>query len=112
MALEAAFTKLGETLEDLGSLETRTFRGKVTAEILSAASANEFKTLLEEARVGGTLTLVLYTRMDGDGDSDHIYLEDGIEQAVIDAHKSAFDMGREIRQGYLELFKDVAERLI
>ena len=112
MALRKAFEKLGETLIDLGSLETRTYKGTVTAEILSASSADDFRAALDKARLDGTLRLVLYTRMDGDGDSDHIYADEDIEQAVIDAHKSAFDMGREIRQGYLELFKDIAEGII
>jgi hypothetical protein len=112
MSLKKAFGKLSESLQDLSSLETRTYRGDITAEILNAGSEADFKKLLDKARTKGTLKLILYTRMDGDGDSDHIYSNDAIDQGVIDAHKSAFDMGREIRQGYLELFKDIASDII
>lgn len=111
MALRGAFEELKNALKDLGSLETVTYRGELDAEI-DKKPLDELADAIAQARTQGKLKLVLYTRLDGDGDSEHIFRSDDISQSIVDAHKSAFDMGREIRQGYLELFKEFAEGII
>ena len=112
MALEDAFNRLKDALNDLGSLETYTYSGDITAEILNADGEAAFREALDKARTEGTLHLRLYTRLDADGDCINIHGSGEIDPSLIEAHKAAFDMGRSIRQGYLELFKDVADRII
>ena len=111
MALEDAFKKLGDALDDLSSLETFTYRGDIEA-IVKTSGEDGFRAALDEARTEGKLHLLLFTRLVADGDSVNIHGTGGVDQSLIDAHKAAFDMGRSIRQGYLELFKDIALDII
>ena len=93
MALEDAFKKLGDALDDLSSLETFTYRGDIEA-IVKTSGEDGFRAALDEARTEGKLHLLLYTRLDADGDSVNIHGTGGVDQSLIDAHKAAFDMGR------------------
>ncbi|MFK7945915.1 MAG: hypothetical protein AB8B85_23815 [Paracoccaceae bacterium] len=112
MALENAFDKLRDGLEDLGSLEIRSFSGDVTAVINSGAGNQSFKTLFDKAIKDGKISLKMYTRLDADGDSDHFIADSGIDDGMAAGHIAAFQMGQEIRRSYIELFRDVAQRIV
>lgn len=112
MALTDAFDKLRDGLEDLGSLEVRSFSGDVTA-LLGTGTANQsFKTLFDKAVKDGKISLKIYTRLDADGDSDHFLAESGVDEGMATSHVAAFQMGQEIRRTYIELFRDVAQRIV
>ena len=112
MALTDAFAKLKEGLQDLGSLEVRSFSGDVTAFLSGAPGGQDFQKLFDKAVKDGSISLKIYTRLDADGDSDHFLSDGGIDQGMADSHIAAFQMGQEIRRSYIELFKDLAERVI
>lgn len=112
MALENAFDKLRDGLEDLGSLEIRSFTGDVTA-VLGSGNANQnFKTMFDKAIKDGKISLKMLTRLDADGDSDHFVADSGIDEGMAASHIAAFQMGQEIRRSYIELFRDVAQRIV
>ena len=112
MALENAFDKLRDGLEDLGSLEIRSFTGDVTA-VLGSGNANQsFKTLFDKAVKDGKISLKMLTRLDADGDSDHFVADSGVDEGMAASHIAAFQMGQEIRRSYIELFRDVAQRIV
>ncbi len=112
MALKDAFAKLKDGLQDLGSLEVRSFSGDVSAFLNQAAGNQDFQKLFDKALKDGVISLKIYTRLDADGDSDHFLSDTGIDQTMADSHVAAFQMGQEIRRGYIELFKDLANRTI
>lgn len=112
MALTDAFDKLRDGLEDLGSLEIRSFSGDVNAVIGSGTANQSFKQLFDKAVKDGKISLKMYTRLDADGDSDHFIADSGIDDGMAAGHIAAFQMGQEIRRSYIELFRDVAQRII
>ena len=112
MALENAFDKLRDGLEDLGSLEIKSFSGDVNAVLGTGASNQSFKTLFEKALKDGKISLKMYTRLDADGDSDHFIADSGVDEGMAAGHVAAFRMGQDIRRTYIELFRDVAQRII
>lgn len=112
MALENAFDKLKDGLEDLGSLEIRSFSGDISA-VLGTGNANQsFKTLFDKAVKDGKISLKMYTRLDADGDSDHFIADSGVDEGMATGHIAAFQMGQDIRRTYIELFRDVAQRIV
>ena len=112
MALSDAFGKLKDGLQDLGSLEVRSFSGDVTAFLTSSPGGLDFQKTFDKAVKDGAISLKIYTRLDADGDSDHFLADGGIDPALADSHVAAFEMGQEIRRSYIELFKDLASRII
>ena len=113
MALKDAFDKLREGLEDLASLEVRTFSGDYKVLINAQGSAGkDFKQLADEGIKKGTLTLQLMTRLDADGDSDHFFASGEVGERMLASHLAAFKLGQEIRQGYLEMFRTLAQDTI
>ena len=112
MALTDAFDKLRDGLEDLGSLEIRSFTGDVNAVIGSGSANQSFKQLFDKAVKDGKISLKMYTRLDADGDSDLFVSESGVDEGLAASHIAAFQMGQEIRRSYIELFKDVAQRIV
>lgn len=112
MSLTKAFGKLKEGLEDFSKLEVRTFTGDISALIKGSAGDLDVGKIFDAAVKEGTLTLRLYTRLEADGDSDQFFSEGPIDPILVEAHASAFQMGQEIRHSYLELFQDIAKRII
>lgn len=112
MSLTDAFKKLEEGLKDLSQLEVRTFTGDISAQIKGYSGTLDVGKIVDAEVKKGTVTLKLYTRLDADGDSDHFFDIGPIDPVVVEAHASAFEMGQEIRRSYLELFKDVAIKII
>jgi hypothetical protein len=112
MSLTTAFDALKAGLTDFSKLEVRTFTGDISALIEGATGELDVGAIVDAAVKDGTITLRLYTRLDADGDSDQFFSDGPIDPIVVDAHTSAFRMGQEIRHSYLELFKDVAKRII
>ena len=112
MALKDALQKLADGLEDLASLEVRTYSGNITTLIDSDKDTTKFKELVKKGLTGGDFRLKLYTRLDADGDSDHFFDAGGIDEIMLNSHIEAFNMGHEIRKAYLELFKDVADDIL
>jgi len=112
MSLETAFKKLGNALEDLSSLEVRTYTGDIKTFLSEDETAENFKKLVSDNVAAGTLELKLYTRLDADGDSDHFFASGNIDETMLKSHVEAFKMGQDIRRAYIELFKDVAQKLL
>ena len=95
-----------------GSLEVRSFSGDVSAFLTQAAGGQDFQKLFDKSVKDGVISLKIYTRLDADGDSDHFVAETGVDGTMADSHVAAFQMGQEIRRSYIELFKDLANRVI
>lgn len=114
MGLTQAFAGLKEGLADLSSLEVRTYSGDLTLFLETDAKAERFKELVDTATTAASddkpaqIKLMLYTRLDADGDSDHFFATGDIDKTMLDSHVAAFQMGHEIRRAYLELFKNIA----
>ena len=113
MSLSEAFTALNEKLKDFSELEVRTFTGDISALIKKSTTDKlDVGAIVDAAAKAGTITLRLYTRLDADGDSDQFFSDGPIDPILVEAHASAFQMGQEIRHSYLELFQDIAKRII
>jgi hypothetical protein len=112
MALSDAFGKLKDGLQDLGSLEVRSFSGDVSTFLTQAPGGQDFQKLFDKSVKDGVISLKIYTRLDADGDSDHFVADSGVDSTMAESHVAAFQMGQEIRRSYIELFKDLATRII
>jgi hypothetical protein len=114
MGLKDAFDGLKEGLVDLSSLEVRTYSGDLTLFLDPDMSPDDFKELVAKSTTAPAngdppqIKLMLYTRLDADGDSDHFFASGDIEKTMLESHVAAFQMGHEIRRAYLELFKQLA----
>ena len=112
MSLTTAFEALKEGLTDFSKLEVRTFTGDISALVEKSTGDLDVGAIVDAAVKDGTINLRLYTRLDADGDSDQFFSDGPIDPVLVEAHASAFQMGQEIRHSYLELFTDVAKRII
>lgn len=102
------FKKLGEGIADLSELNVQTFTGDLTAVIDKPTSGNmiDWTKLLKEAKTTGKVKLVASARIKFDGDSDTYFAED-ISSDILDAHLVAVEAGQKVREGLLNIFKDI-----
>ena len=112
MSLTEAFENLNKGLKDFSKLEVRTFTGDISALIKGATGDLDVGKIVDAGVKDGTINLRLYTRLDADGDSDQFFSDGPIDPVLVEAHASAFQMGQEIRHSYLELFMNVAKKII
>ena len=112
MSLSTAFEALKDGLKDFSKLEVRTFTGDISALINNTTDELDVGTIVDAATKNGTIALRIYTRLDADGDCDQFFSDGTVDPILVEAHASAFQMGQEIRHSYLELFTDIATRII
>lgn len=102
------FRKLGEGIADLSELNVQTFSGDLTAVIdkSSGGSVIDWTKLLKGAKTSGKVKLVASARIKFDGDSDTYFAED-IPSDMLDAHLVAVEAGQKVREGLINMFKDI-----
>jgi hypothetical protein len=102
------FKKLGEGIADLSELNVQTFTGDITSVINQGASGSviDWTKLLKNARTTGKVKLVASAKIKFDGDSDTYFAED-IPSTMLNAHLTAVEAGQNVREGLIEMFKDL-----
>jgi len=107
MALKDALQKLNNAVEDLTSLHVQTFSGDLNLDISGATDFKQLKTLLEQAKADGEISLVAETLAQFDGDSYNFVKKDldDVPKLAIEIHQKAVQAGIETRLGLLNLFK-------
>jgi len=103
--LDTLQTKLSNALDDLTSLEVRTYRGDMTTFVKTMGSARMKDWLTAETV--GELKLVRLTRSEFDGDTV-LFVDDGstsgaVPEYIGDAHEAAVKSAHEMRKGLAEL---------
>ncbi len=104
--------KLSEAIEDLTSLEVRTYRGSLS-HIVNQVNPKKIEDFLTAETVG-ELKLVRLTKSQLDGDTV-LFIDDGstdagdVPELISDAHEEAVRSANEMRQGLAELAAGVVK---
>lgn len=104
----SVFKKLGDGIADLSELNVQIFSGDVSSVLDDAegSSVIDWTELLKQAKSSGTVRLMASARIKFDGDSD-TFFADNISQDMLNAHMTAVQAGQKVREGLLEMFRDV-----
>ena len=106
----SVFKKLAEGVADLSELNVNTFTGDISGVVDqdTEGSVLDWGKLLAAAKASGNVKLVAAIKVKFDGDSDSYYAND-ISKDMLDAHIAAVEAGQKIREGLVEMFKDVLD---
>lgn len=114
MALKKALQKVGDFVDDLATVEVRTYSGSVQSitramNVETSADGNRFKAILDNANTDADIKLAFLSILDFSGDAILFRAEDEtIASAELEAaHQAAVASGIQSRQAIVDLFKDL-----
>ena len=106
----SVFKALGDGIADLSQLNVQTFSGNISSVIDSTTNGTvlDWEKLLADAKSSGNVKLMASAKIQFDGDSDTFFAE-GISQDMLNAHLTAVQAGQKVREGLIEMSKDVLD---
>lgn len=104
----SVFKKLGEGIADLSELNVQTFTGSITSVIDDTAEGSviDWQKLMAQAKTSGAVKLAASTKVKFDGDADAYFASD-ITPELMEAHLQAVEAGQSIREGLVDMFRDI-----
>lgn len=114
MSLQDTIKGLESAVGDLTSLSVETYTGKISADIQSdnGDEVVDWTKLVEQAKKGGTINLVLASKFYFDGDATQFIASGDIPNSVTAAHDSAVKAGQTVRASLMELLSDSIKKLV